>query len=177
MYTYSSVPRAHKLQHTYCIWKHTHTHKRTQTHIEHILFCSPSSLSAKQLQTQNTLFPSYSLACSFPLALFPLSFVRHLIASPPVSLCPPPLLPFFLSPACQLSSNVKQRSTPTLSAFFYCLVEWREREGESGIDNKGRARGNEREEEHKYRQQALITWMSFDSRHTPYDIHIRRIDR
>lgn len=73
---------------TYTVYQNTHMN--AHKHTEYILFCSPSSLSPKQLQTQNTL--------SLLLSLFPPSLIRHLIASPSVSLCPPPpLLAFFLS--------------------------------------------------------------------------------
>lgn len=136
---------------------HRHGKAHTHRHTEHIVFCSPSPQSAEQLQTQNALFHSFS-------SLLLCSLQQRLIASPPVSLCPP-LLPFFISSACQLSSLVKRRSTPThLSFFFYCFVKWREREG---ADNNGRVGWDEIEEKHKYRQQTLITQARFDSRHKP----------
>lgn len=48
------------MEHTSCNTHSVHRNTHTNTHTEHILFCSPSSQSAEQLQTQNALFPSYS---------------------------------------------------------------------------------------------------------------------
>lgn len=148
---------------TYTVYQNTHMN--AHKHTEYILFCSPSSLSPKQLQTQNTL--------SLLLSLFPPSLIRHLIASPSVLLLLLSLLSS--SPACQLSSNVKQQSTPTLpSLLLLCRVEGERRRGIT--DNSEWGREDEREEEHKYRQQALITQTRFDSQHNPYSIHIQKTD-
>lgn len=93
----------------------THTKSRTVLHRAHSVLhplSQPSSCRHKTLS-----FP--------PTPLFS-TLLYHLIASPPVSLCPP-LPTFFSSPASQLSSSVKRRLTPPLLVLFYCFVKQRER--------------------------------------------------
>lgn len=157
-HTPNNMRRVRKLQHIYCIPKYTQS---TFCSVLHPL-CHPSSCRHK------TLFPSYSL--SFLLLSYAIS--SPLLLSPSVLLL---LSLLSSSPACQLSSNVKQQSTPTLpSLLLLCRVEGERRRGIT--DNSEWGREDEREEEHKYRQQALITQMRFDSQHNPYSIHIQKTD-
>lgn len=98
---------------------HGNTHIHTQKHTEHILFCPLSSLSAKQLQTQNTLFPSYS-------SLSPLSHTpsHRLSFCLPLSSSSPSFLPF----SCLSAEQQREAAIDTHAlSLFYCSVEWRER--------------------------------------------------
>lgn len=90
----------------------------------------------------NTRWAQCVLSLSLPLPLFssPLCFLISL----------PLLLSPSLSLAWWLSSNVKLWSTPILSGFFCCFLEWKEIKWTTARDNKGRARKDEMEEEYKY---------------------------
>lgn len=98
---------------TYTVYQNTHR-------VHSVLF---SILSVTQAAADKTLFPSYSL--SFLLLSYAIS--SPLLLSPSVLLL---LSLLSSSPACQLSSNVKQQSTPTLpSLLLLCRVEGERRRG------------------------------------------------
>lgn len=124
---FSGMHGVYKLQCTQCAEKYTYRNTHN-IHTEHILFCSPSSQSAEQLQT-HTLFPSYSSSptISSPL-LLPCSVLLSSFSS-----SPPPV-----SWAAAWSGDRRPRSW----SFFYCFDKQREREG---VDNNGRVREDERE--------------------------------
>lgn len=157
VHTLSSMHGAYKLQHTQ---KHTYKH----THRAHFVLLSILSVSRAAADTKHSLS---LLLLSFPLCY---TVSSPLLPSRSVLLSFLSSSPLPVSWAAAWSGDQRPRSR----SFFIASWKWREREG---TDNNGRVREDEREEEHKYCQQALITQMRFDSRHKPLNIRIWKIDR